>query len=109
MSNKCIVAGCNNHQHEGRFQTFELCAPCYYMLTSGTVNNNGTTFIHNLQKRSLVEKCCGNYIGCSQEDCVPRLQNRITELYKNLEEAAVKLSNAGKVIDRAAKILQLST
>lgn len=31
---KCIVKGCQNHRHEGRF-VGDLCAPCHAMLTEG--------------------------------------------------------------------------
>lgn len=31
---KCIVKGCKNHRHQGRF-VGELCAPCHGMLTEG--------------------------------------------------------------------------
>lgn len=31
---KCIVAGCNNYSNEGKF-IGDLCAPCYYYLTTG--------------------------------------------------------------------------
>ena len=31
---KCIVKGCQNHRHEGRF-VGDLCAPCHGMLTEG--------------------------------------------------------------------------
>ena len=43
---KCIVRGCVNHQHQGRF-VGELCGPCHNMLTTGKLGN-GDTFIHEL-------------------------------------------------------------
>ncbi len=46
---KCIVSGCTNHAHEGRFMG-DLCSPCYTMLTSGTISG-GTTFIHAMRNR----------------------------------------------------------
>jgi len=33
-SKKCIVLGCENHEHEGRF-VGALCAPCHHILTTG--------------------------------------------------------------------------
>lgn len=102
-SQKCIVAGCNNHQHEGRFQTFDLCAPCYYMLSAGTVSNNGTTFIHAL--RDEVEKhipkiCCGaidrGNSGC--ENCVPRLQNQLKMAEKTIQDSAMKMIRASNLL-----------
>lgn len=89
-SNKCIVKGCNNHHHEGRFQTFELCAPCYEMITTGNLSSlSGNTFIHKLwvEKESNMPKiCCGNYDMKSCPNCVPALQREL----KNQEELATQ-------------------
>lgn len=44
---KCIVKGCENHEHEGGF-TGLLCTPCHIMITTGIVSY-GHTFIHDLR------------------------------------------------------------
>lgn len=36
LSKKCIVMGCENHSHEGRF-IGDLCAPCHASLVSGRI------------------------------------------------------------------------
>jgi hypothetical protein len=41
---KCIVKGCQNQNHEGRF-IYELCAPCHEMLVTGIIANDSRTFI----------------------------------------------------------------
>lgn len=45
---KCLVKGCNNHKHQGKF-VVDLCSPCYNMLTSGNIAF-GETFIHTLKR-----------------------------------------------------------
>jgi hypothetical protein len=34
FSIRCIIKGCRNHKHEGRFVN-DLCSPCYEYLTEG--------------------------------------------------------------------------
>jgi len=43
MSGKCIVHGCKNHRHEGRF-VGDLCAPCHTMLAYGEINRSFAFF-----------------------------------------------------------------
>ena len=54
MTRKCLIHGCQNHSHEGRF-VGELCGPCYDMLTTGKLGH-GKTWIHdtiNTQKAEI--------------------------------------------------------
>lgn len=45
VSKKCLVLGCANHTHEGRF-VGDLCGPCHEMITTGYLSQ-GTTWIHD--------------------------------------------------------------
>lgn len=45
---KCIVKGCNNCSHEGRF-IGDLCAPCYTMLTTGKLNPSNAWFVRAIE------------------------------------------------------------
>lgn len=47
LTDKCIVKGCENREHEGTFYG-QLCAPCYRMLHTGEIKH-GDTFIHKIQ------------------------------------------------------------
>lgn len=49
-SDKCLVRGCENHKHQGRF-VGDLCGPCYTMLSTGEISlYGGDTFIHKLSR-----------------------------------------------------------
>jgi hypothetical protein len=50
---KCLVYGCENHKDEGLF-VGDLCYPCHKMLTTGVVEQQGSTFIHDM--RDEIEK-----------------------------------------------------
>ncbi len=51
----CIVHGCSNFKHQGRFEG-NICAPCYAHITTGLVGST-TSFIGDLamQNQSLKE------------------------------------------------------
>lgn len=40
---KCIVHGCQNHTHQGKF-VGDLCMPCHIMLTTGRRNPSNAWF-----------------------------------------------------------------
>lgn len=48
MTDKCVVKGCTNHRHQGKFLG-DLCTPCYHMLMSGEIQH-GATFIHDMER-----------------------------------------------------------
>jgi hypothetical protein len=51
---ECLVKGCVNKDHQGKFEGL-LCMPCYQMLTTGELNY-GNTFIHKLVKKLTKNK-----------------------------------------------------
>lgn len=57
---KCIVKGCGNHKHQGKF-IGDLCAPCHQYLTSGVVGKT-TSFLGDLprleEQVKLLENAC---------------------------------------------------
>ena len=56
MSDKCIVHGCKNHRHEGRF-VGDLCAPCHTMLAYGEIHPSFAFFaVEIIRLRSEVKK-----------------------------------------------------
>ena len=46
---KCIVHGCKNHRHEGRF-IGELCGPCHTILTTGKVTPSYAWFVVEIER-----------------------------------------------------------
>ena len=52
---KCIVKGCVNRSHEGKF-VGEMCGPCYELITTGKHNPSNAWFIQEIEYlSSLVE------------------------------------------------------
>jgi hypothetical protein len=47
---KCLVFGCSNRKHQGKF-IGDLCGPCHQMITTGCIGS-GETFIHTLVKEA---------------------------------------------------------
>lgn len=45
---KCLVKGCENHSHEGKF-VGELCNPCHIMLTEGKVSPSNAWFVEAIK------------------------------------------------------------
>jgi hypothetical protein len=45
---RCIVHGCENHKHQGRF-VGDLCAPCHESITTGHIGLT-TSFLGRLDK-----------------------------------------------------------
>lgn len=45
---KCLVKGCENHSHEGKF-VGELCKPCHIMLTEGKVSPSNAWFVEAIK------------------------------------------------------------
>ncbi len=53
---KCIVHGCKNHRHEGRF-IGELCGPCHTILTTGKVTPSYAWFVVEIERLRTGLKC----------------------------------------------------
>jgi dCMP deaminase len=49
MNDKCIVTGCENHKHQGRF-VGDMCSPCYDMITTGKIGPT-TSFLNQLENK----------------------------------------------------------
>lgn len=45
---KCIVKGCTNYTHEGRF-VGDLCAPCHTMLVTGKDGPSNAWFVKAIE------------------------------------------------------------
>lgn len=50
--NKCIIYGCTNKKHEGKF-VGDICKPCYEMITKGKADQPSTNFIASLYKENI--------------------------------------------------------
>lgn len=51
---KCIVFGCSNKQHEGKF-VGDICAPCYEYITTGKVGCTNS-FLKQLKNSNSFEE-----------------------------------------------------
>jgi hypothetical protein len=49
---RCIVFGCENHKHEGRFEG-DMCMPCYRMITTGKYNVSYAWFIKEIDNLKI--------------------------------------------------------
>lgn len=50
MSEKCLVKGCPNHKHEGKF-IGDLCAPCATYLKEGRIGPSEAWFVEAIKQR----------------------------------------------------------
>jgi hypothetical protein len=59
---ECIVKGCTNKKHEGKF-IGDICAPCYHIITTGDLKqpSNNFIFILGLKYNKLKKKLYSNF------------------------------------------------
>lgn len=104
MPEKCIVARCPNHKHEGTF-VGDLCAPCHTMLVNGEPRY-GKTFVHQMRDRIEALEAERDALKANLEAAVDQMQRVKDFRYDpnigielNMLEATLKELKEGELND----------
>lgn len=86
MSEKCIVAGCNNHKDQGEF-VGSLCRPCHQMLTTG-IPGFGSTFIHRIAENNKELSLKVDRLSAGAEALIAKVETQVAPKKAKAEKKA---------------------